>query len=191
MKTVHVLGVVAALLVAATASAQFKNPGFETGTLADWSIRATTNGGTQVQDVQLDPDGQKSYWAHFQVGNKATPNQQNQGIFLYQKMDLGLNPTIGFEWLAYNVGTNVDGGYFSVAVDGAAIGSAVETGSFTGYKNGKLSAVYNGSGVHEYGVIIARDYLYTTGTPQQWVDNFTPEPASLSLLALGLLLRRR
>ena len=91
MKSITAVLAVAAL--AGTASAQFTNGDFETGTFAGWTIANTPNGTASVQNVEMwDIDGPgplgTNFAANFSVGNAVAPNQGPQGIELTPGMVL-------------------------------------------------------------------------------------------------------
>lgn len=202
------------LVLAGSAWAGLINANFETGDLTGWTVTLTPNGATAVQDAALfDIDGsgpiETSYAARFCAG-KAVFLGENGGIELTQTLHLvaGTTYRLYYDFAVANVNTNpaigsIDGcGIFDLIVDGQSLAHYEVGELLTGESAyGALSANFipNLSGEYTIGARITRAWRppnpYMGQLPLfQYVDNFyVPEPASLTLLALGALasLRRR
>ncbi|MCA9289330.1 MAG: hypothetical protein KDA05_12130, partial [Phycisphaerales bacterium] len=190
MKSITAVLAVAAL--AGTASAQFTNGDFETGTFAGWTIANTPNGTASVQNVEMwDIDGPgplgTNFAANFSVGNAVAPNQGPQGIELTQPLSLmgGTTYTFSFDWSATRTSTttNSEGGIFELIVDGAVIASAAagatsSTAPHYGSVSGAFTPGANGS--YSVGVRITRPFTIPgvggAETLFQHVDNFDQMP---------------
>jgi len=201
-----IVGMAALLCLAVAAQADvITNGGFETGDFTGWTVRPTANGQTTVQDVIMyDIDGSGPYGeslaARFCVG-EVNHYSQWEGIELVQDVSLvgGTEYTFDADVSAWsqNPYNNYDGGKFELILDGAVL----DTWN-AGYIEinqklyGHVSGTYTpgASGPYEIGMRITRPWTPPTYI-YQLVDNFTgiPEPATLTLLALGGLtaLRRR
>ena len=195
----------------ALGSAQFVNGHFEAGSLAGWTVTPTAIGATAIADAfQYDIDGPgplgTNFAGRFSVG-RATTSTAQEGISLTQSMNLtaGNQYTFDFDWSSFRTTTssNAEGGVFSFYVNGVAMGtqSSGSTSSATPhYGHITVNFTPTLSGAHTVGALITRPFTIPTPTAPtlfQAVDNFrvtgVPEPASLSVLGLGVaaILRRR
>jgi len=196
----------ALVCLAVTAQADvITNGDFETGDLSGWTVRPTANGQSPTQDVIMyDIDGPgplgDSLAARFRVG-EIQHIPQWEGIELVQDVSLAGGTPYAFDAdvSAWNnqSGGNFDGGRFELILDGGVL-DMWNAGFINPGERlyGHVSATYTpgASGTYEIGLRITRPWTPPSGI-YQLVDNFTgiPEPATLTLLALGGLaaLRRR
>lgn len=196
-----------ALIACATSQAQIVNGDFETGNLSGWLVVPTPNGQTLVQDaVQYDIDGPgpkpTSWAARFSVGQITFQSGVFEGISLVQDVHLtgGMEYTFGCDLSVLRPagGTNAQGGRFELLAGGNVL-ATFTTGTVNPGVPVYSSLLGNftppSTGLYTVGVRITRPFLPPgAGTEiYQYIDNFIPEPASLSLLLLGGLaaLRRR
>lgn len=205
MRKVIALAAVVALCGVASGQNLFTNGDFETGTWAGWSVKGTQNGQTLIQDtVMYDIDGagplKPSLAGRLSVGQITFQSGVWEGVTMSQSLNLtaGQQYVFDFDVSAWNTGANnAQGGNFELMV-GSTVLSSWSAGSIA---NGQqlyshLSGQYTpaAGGQYEVGLRITRPYIAPTAvTLFQLVDNAVaiPEPATLGLLALGLLLRRR
>jgi hypothetical protein len=200
------MSLAALLCVAVTAQADvITNGDFETGDFTGWTVRNTSNGHSTTTDVIMyDIDGggplPESLSARFSVGNVQYTGQQ-EGIELVQDVSLvgGTEYTFDADVAAWrhSNSVNVEGGVFSLILDGAVLdtwAAGYIGGSYGWDKYSHLTGTYTpgSSGTYEIGMRITRPYT-CPGDVFEQVDNFTgiPEPATLTLLALGLVALRR
>lgn len=204
-----ILAVAMTAVLCATTAAQAEmlaNAGFETGDWSGWTVRATENGMTTVQDVvTYDIDGPgplgESLVGHLDVG-KVTSDGPSGGVEMVQELYL----TVGTEYtFSANLSVfmndehwgNGDGGVFEFIVDDKVL-ATWSSGVFNpmDHKYYEMSGSYTPTvdGNCDVGLRITREFLVSTYL-NQYIDNvsFVPEPASFTLLALGGLavLRRR
>ncbi|MEW6198420.1 MAG: PEP-CTERM sorting domain-containing protein [Planctomycetota bacterium] len=205
MRKAIALLVVVALCGVASGQNLFTNGDFETGTWAGWSVKGTANGQTLIQDVVMyDIDGAgplpQSLAGRLSVGQITFQSGVWEGVLMTQSLDLtaGQQYGFGFDVSAWNTGANnAQGGNFELMV-GSSVLASWSAGSIASGQQlyGKLSAQYTpvANGQYEVGLRITRPYVPPAAvTLFQLVDNAVavPEPATVGLLALGLLLRRR
>jgi len=181
----RVLALTCAASFASAASAQFANPGFETGDLSGWDFVLTANGNTSVAGVEIydiDDTGPlaPSFVAKFGVGNLISMSGVQNGIELTQNLSFsgGTAYTFDFDWAAHRVAAvdNSEGGVFSLIVNGEAIATQA-AGTVNGSLppvTGHLTATWTApsSGSFVVGVRITRPYT-VPGETHQYVDNFS------------------
>jgi hypothetical protein len=191
-RTRSVAAVIAAsgALAAVAQGQQFANPDFETGNLGGWTVAPTPNGVTLTQTVApMDIDGPggplgTGLAAKFEVGQQTSTFAQQEGIELYQTLNLtaGAAYRVTANWAAIiqSNSENAEGGVFrlfhanTVLATGQAGGIVPSTPRY-GYLVGDFVA--QSSGPQRVGVRITRDYLVWAGNQlYQWVDNVTITP---------------
>ncbi|MCH7903013.1 MAG: hypothetical protein IH944_00430 [Armatimonadetes bacterium] len=182
-----ILVLIAVVLVSGIVSAQnmFTNGDFETGSLAPWTITATSsNGMTEEQGVVLfdidfaDPLPE-SLGARFEVGQVEAQRGFFEGIEMTQDLNLtaGLEYAFYFDWAAsYTGGGNFgDCGFFDLIVDGVVLDSGVAGNCGPAFPTsfGSLSANFTPTttGVHTVGVRITRNGETGFAEIYQHIDN--------------------
>lgn len=205
------LGLTMVLAIGAVAGANanmFMNGNFEMGDFSFWNIAPTANGQTGTQAViQFDIDGggprPTNFAGQFEVGELVFSGNP-AGMELTQTLALtaGLIYYFDYDWAVDNQGSsgNVEGGIFSLIVNGNVVGSSAAGGvannSLTyGHTTGIFTPTVTGNYV--VGGRIERPFVLP-GQLYQMVDNFAvtaivPEPATMAVLGLGLaaMARRR
>ena len=202
-----VMVAVASLSCAAFGQNLFQNPGFETGDFSGWTISATANGLSNPPETvaYYDIDGSgplgSSLAAQFGVGQVSPQSGVFCGMEMTQYLSLiaGESYTFDFDLSVERISTqtNINGGTFDLIIDGSPIASwtAGQIGGSAGsnkYYHMNANYIPSASGNYMVGLRITRQYT-SPGNISQFVDNcsLVPEPASLSLLLLGLLALRR
>lgn len=207
MRNVILMGVVALLFTAGTAQAQmFTNGDFETGDWTGWTVRATENGTTGVQDVVLwdiDGDGplDESLAGYLSVG-KIDYYDVDAGMEMVQSLSLasGVEYTFGANLAIFmndDYYGQADGGLFEL-IAGDSVLASWDSGSLDPMEERfyELSGNFTPDTTDDYevGLRITRRYTVSSYL-EEYIDNVTgvPEPATLALLVLGGLaaLRRR
>src|SRR5688500_3102844 len=196
------LAILAAVGLGSAAFAQtFTNGDFETGNLSGWTITATSNGQTLVQDVipfDIDFGGALgvSQVARFQVGQVVFTSGVPAGIEITQMVNLSAATayTISFNAAAYRETTqnNAEGGMCDLIVDGVSLaswGAGATNSASTNSCFGTASFVSGGAGAYSIGARIQRPFI-PAGSLFQVVDNFgivVPEPGTFVALGLGVV----
>jgi hypothetical protein len=173
------------------------------GGLTGWTVFSTANGAANatVASFDVDGDGSSSSAARFNVGELAFTNlQEGGGIFQSFTSDaetLTFGADIATTETQFVFG-NASGGVFSMLIDGATVGSFDfgEVHGLTTERSTLSATVPLVAGGHELRFLITRPYRFTLPdwTPLEYIDDVTvqpsvstvPEPATLTLLGLGL-----
>jgi hypothetical protein len=199
-------GIVAGVALVPTANAAIiTNGDFATGDFTGWTLFTTSNGSPgpsgsglpAVTSFNVTGAGAQNA-ATFQVGEVAF-NGTQQGGGITQTVTLPGGPISFFADIASLgiAGVNGEGGVFNVLLDGITedtldIGT-IDSGAVI--RDTLSFATTEGAGAHTLEILITRPFLNATGvTPEQFITNIAisavaavPEPASLVLLAAGLL----
>ena len=195
----------ATLWFPALAQAMLINGDFETGDLSGWTTFTTTNGtlGNDGTVTSFDTTGGgASLAATFNVGQVSFTDGVPAGGGIFQSVALSAgNYTLTADIAAAdNVPPgNASGGIFELLFDNSVV-DIIDFGDISGTERGLLASLVNvTAGVHEVRLRVQRPYQRSTGTPYQYLDNIVlrgdtptvPAPATLALVALGLLCLRR
>lgn len=189
-------------LVPAANAAIVTNGDFATGDFTGWTLFTTANGSLgeseglpAVTSFNVTGAGAQNA-ATFQVG-EVVPGSGQQGGGITQTVTLPGGP-ISFSANVASLGivVNAEGGVFNVLLDGITedtldIGT-INSGAVI--RDTLSFATTESAGAHTLEILITRPATNPARTPEQFITNiaFTgaaavPEPASLSLLAAGLL----
>ena len=190
-------------LVPGATAAIITNGDFTTGDFTGWTLFTTANGslGTSgsglpaVTSFNVTGSGAQDA-ATFQVG-EVVPDSTQQGGGITQTVTLPGGP-ISFSANVASLGivVNTEGGVFNVLLDGITedtldIGT-IDSGAVI--RDTLSFETTESAGAHTLDILITRPATNPLRTPEQFITNiaFTgatavPEPASLSLLAAGLL----
>lgn len=190
----------AALSVGAQASL-IVNGDFETGDLSGWTTYTTAGGTIGVPAVSaFDTSGAgASNAAMFDVGRvPGTGSGSREGGGLFQSFLFGgglVNIAADIAVLDNRGGGNLDGGLFSLLLDGLVVDS-FDFGAVDLDVAARSTLDYAGllsAGNHELRFEITRGFTSGTGSPFQYLDNVVvtggnqvPEPGTLALVGLAL-----
>lgn len=194
----------ATLWFPALAQAMLINGDFETGDLSGWTTFTTANGtlGNGGAVTLFDTTGGgASLAATFNVGQVSFVDGVPAGGGIFQSVALAAgNYTLSADIAAFNApSTNASGGIFDLLFDNVVV-DTLDFGIINGTERGLLASLVNvTAGVHEVRLRMQRPFLRDTNTPYQYLDNIVlrgdtptvPAPATLALVALGLLCLRR
>lgn len=210
MRTRILVTVLATFFGAVSAHAGLINGGFETGDLTGWATFTTANGtlgaAGDVVPFDTDGDGADSRSARFRVGELRYTHPIYEGGGIYQGVTLGAGAlVISAEIASWTPWGNWDGGLFELLFDGRVVAShdfgpilieSVERASL-------FASLEVTAGAHEVRLRMTRPWREGDASPLQFVDNVSllgtavddasppsepiPEPASITLLGLGLL----
>ena len=173
-----------------------QNGSFGSGDFTGWTLGTTSNGtaGQGFPIVTAWPLGGTNS-AKYEVG-EVNFDGTNQGATLSQSFTaLGGMTTLSFMWAAQGDGihTNSQGGIFELILDGVVLAStAVGQINPNDLLSGMLSDTLDvAAGMHTFEIDILRPFVSeASNTPYQYVTGAdverAPEPATLTLLALGL-----
>lgn len=179
------------------------NGDFATGNFAGWTLFTTANGslGTSgsglpaVTSFNVTGSGAQNA-ATFQVGQTFPSNSQEGGGITQTVTLPGGSISFSANIAALGMTANVEGGVFSALLDGLTE-DTVDIG-FIGanevIRNTLSFTTTESAGPHTLEILITRPATNPLRTPEQFITNIAitgaaavPEPASLGLLAAGLL----
>ncbi|MBV8505857.1 MAG: PEP-CTERM sorting domain-containing protein [Alphaproteobacteria bacterium] len=205
MAGVACAGIAAGPALVTTANAAIVTNGdFATGDFTGWTLFSTPNGslGTSgsgfpaVTSFNVSGSGAQNA-ATFQVG-EVTFDGTQQGGGITQTVTLP-SGSIDFSANIAALGgtsTNVEGGVFSVLLDGLTE-DTVGIGTIAAdevIRNTLNFTTTESAGPHTLEILVTRPFTNPLRTPEQFITNIAitgaaavPEPASLALLAAGLL----
>jgi hypothetical protein len=199
------VGIAAASALVPTANAAIVTNGdFATGDFTGWTLFTTPNGSLgpsgsglpAVTSFNVTGSGAQNA-ATFQVGEVVFDRTQ-QGGGITQTVTLPGGP-ISFSANVASLGlggANVEGGVFNVLLDGVTEDTLdigfINSGAVI--RDALSFTTTESAGLHTLEILITRPFLNDGpgGTPDQFITNIAlsavvPEPASLALLAAGLL----
>ena len=182
------------------------NGDFETGDFTGWTLFTTANGdlsstgvpgAPQVTPFDTDGDTVATNSGQFSVGRSPGINTGNEGGGIFQNFNsLGGLTFFSLDIAATDPGFgNADAGTFSLLIDGSlldthAFGSIGDDETLRSSLSGNAILT---AGVHEFRILITREFQANTIDLAQYVDNAVadaqtvPEPSSIALLGIGAI----
>ena len=187
--------------VPAANAAIVTNGDFATGNFTGWTLFTTANGslgpsGSGLPAVTSFTGSGSQNAATFDVGEVVQMFMQGGGGITQTVTLPGDSISFSANIAALGVAANVEGGVFSVLLDGLTE-DTVDIGVIGAgavIRNTLSFTTTESAGPHTLEILITRPFVNNAITPEQFITNIAitgaaavPEPASLGLLAAGLV----